>query len=250
MNLRNYYEGLAGQPQSEARMPPRVLKAAGLFQRHLKTRARLLDIGCGSGTITAFLGQSLGIREVYGIDIAGPNVESALAQGVKACRIDCNQEELPFKEKYFDAVFAGEVIEHVLDPDRLLGEIHRTLVRGGVLVLTTPNLGSWFNRLALLLGWQPLGSGTSFYHDVGRPRFLAYGGEDGGSEHLRLYTLRALKGLLQVNGFSVLGAATAPVQESNRKIAWFYQPMLAMDRVMCFSPSLAARIVIAAEYAE
>jgi SAM-dependent methyltransferase len=246
MNLREYYEGLSGQSESGGDIPPRILKAAGLFRKYLKSRARLLDIGCGPGSITAFLRQSLGIGEVYGIDISGPNVASAQALGVAAYRIDCNQDGLTFKDKYFDAVFAGEVIEHVIDPDRLLREIRRTLVSGGVLVLTTPNLGSWFNRLALLLGWQPLGSGTSFYRDVGRPRFMKFGGGEGGTEHLRLYTLRALNELLQVNGFRLLGVAAAPEKETKRKIAWFFLPVLAIDEVMCFSPSLAARLVIAA----
>lgn len=246
MNLRDYYEGLAGKSESGAAPPPRILKAAALFQAHLVTRARLLDIGCGSGVFTAFLRQSLGIGEVYGIDIADKNVESAQALGVAACRIDCNQDDLPFEDEYFDAVFAGEVIEHVLDPDRLLREIRRTLAVGGVLVLSSPNLGSWFNRLSLLLGWQPLGAGTSFYHDVGRPHFLRFGGGDGGTEHLRLYTLRALVELLQVSGFRVMRTATAPEKETNRKIAWFYLPVLAIDRAMCFAPSLAARLLVAA----
>jgi methionine biosynthesis protein MetW len=250
MDLREYYEGLARKSESGTDVPGRVLKAAGLFRKHLKARARLLDIGCGKGNITAYLRQSLGIEEVYGIDIAAANVESARTRGVTACRTDCNQDDLPFKDGYFDAVFAGEVIEHVLDPDRLLGEIRRTMVAGGVLVVTSPNLGAWFNRLSLLLGWQPLGGGTSFYHDVGRPHFLRFGGGDGGTEHLRLYTLRALNELLQVNGFQILGTAAAPEKETERKIAWFYRPALAFDEAICFLPSLAARLVVAARRPE
>jgi ubiquinone/menaquinone biosynthesis C-methylase UbiE len=108
MDLREYYEGLARKSKSGTDVPRRILKSAGLFQKHLKARTRLLDIGCGKGNITAFLRQSLGIVEVYGIDIAAANVESARTRGVTACRTDCNQEDLPFEDGYFDAIFTGE----------------------------------------------------------------------------------------------------------------------------------------------
>ena len=68
---------------------------------------------------------------------------------------------LPVEEGSFDVVVAGEIIEHVPNPDLLLREIRRALRPGGTLIVSTPNLVSWANRLLVPLGVQPLGTETS-----------------------------------------------------------------------------------------
>jgi 2-polyprenyl-3-methyl-5-hydroxy-6-metoxy-1,4-benzoquinol methylase len=96
-------------------------------------------------------------------------------------------DPLPWEASAFDAVVAGEVIEHVVNTDHLLREVARVLRPGGVLVITTPNLASLENRIRLLLGRYPMWMD----HRVS------------GAGHLRYYTPRLLRAHLAQHGFAV-----------------------------------------------
>ncbi len=224
-------------------------KAVALFHQFHLTRRRLLDIGCGTGKSTIFMKNALSFHRVYGVDIDDDYVTAARANGVEALLCNVDQQNLPFEDRYFDAVFAGEVIEHVLNPDHLLQEIRRVLSKGGLLVVTTPNLASWFNRILLLFGWQPYETGTSFCYEVGRPSLLKLG--NGLGAHLHLYTLRALKELLVAHGFEVLSMMQVRARESERETIarswrWFQKMGFLVDSLMILVPGLGHRLVVAA----
>lgn len=61
-----------------------------------------------------------------------------------------NAEKLPFKDNTFDFVIATEVIEHVRYPRRMLDEFARVLKKGGRVLLSTPNVAHFTNRVAFL----------------------------------------------------------------------------------------------------
>ncbi|OQX63349.1 MAG: hypothetical protein B5M56_03335 [Desulfococcus sp. 4484_241] len=63
-------------------------------------------------------------------------------------------EPLPFPEK-FDCIVALEVIEHLVDTDTFLENMADGLKPGGVLILSTPNLLFWINRLLMFFGQKP-----------------------------------------------------------------------------------------------
>lgn len=158
-------------------------------------KERVLDLGCGDGSFAARLSKVISVKSIHGIDRSPEAVQLALDKGVDAHLVDLDEQDIPFPDGYFDAIFAGEIIEHVFDPDRLLSEANRVLKDGGVLVITTPNLSSWFNRLFLLFGYQPLFMDVSPRHSTGHPfSFGPFG-------HVRLFTLRALLELLKLHGF-------------------------------------------------
>lgn len=113
---------------------------------------RVLDIGCFDGSIAVEIMKAG--NEVYGIDASRPAVDSAIEKGVHACVGDLNQC-LPYDDKFFDVVFAGEIIEHVFDVSLLMSEMRRVLKPGGAAVITTPNLAALGRRLMLMLGMNP-----------------------------------------------------------------------------------------------
>lgn len=248
LDLRVRYNEWEAKKPSGALVNRRVEKAASLLQRHFARVTappqRFLDIGCGVGEMALFLTEALHASEAFGVDIAPRSVDAAERRGIQASRVDLNTEDLPYEAGYFEAIFAGEVIEHLIDPDHLLQEVRRVLAPGGVVVFTTPNLASWLNRLILLIGWQPLKAGTSFNWDVGRPRFLTFGE----TQHLRTYTMRAFSELLRANGFQITATAGAPAREDERfRHPFFMKPFFLLDSLMSVFPSLSGSLIVAAQ---
>jgi 2-polyprenyl-3-methyl-5-hydroxy-6-metoxy-1,4-benzoquinol methylase len=97
----------------------------------------VLDHGCGDGVLTAMLARR-GAR-VLGLD----NSEVALRYALKrTVGLDTHYQaggvyDLPYRSEAFDCVVSTQVIEHIAEPGRLLGEIRRVLKTGGRAVITT-----------------------------------------------------------------------------------------------------------------
>jgi methionine biosynthesis protein MetW len=125
---------------------------------------RLLDIGCGDGSISVLLKEVAQAKEVYGIELSPNGAKKASQKGVNVIVFDLeelNKKRLPYPDSYFDLIFCGDIIEHIFEPSFLLKEIWRVLKKSGSCIVTTPNLASWYNRLFLLLGYQPYGTACS-----------------------------------------------------------------------------------------
>src|SRR5437867_1215784 len=127
---------------------------------------RILDVGCGDGLILSHAQESFDF-ELYGVDISKIAVENASSLGIKAQQVDISTERLPFENGTFDAVFATEVLEHLVDPDFAIVEMNRVLKENGSIVLSTPNLGAWYNRFLLLFGFQPFSIEVSTRENFG-----------------------------------------------------------------------------------
>jgi ubiquinone/menaquinone biosynthesis C-methylase UbiE len=109
---------------------------AAFFLPHLRPGMRLLDGGCGPGTVTIDFAADTDI-EVVGIDVEQNQIDlartQAAARRVSNARFEvANLYALPFSNEYFDAVFLHGVLEHVQDPVKALREVRRVLKRGGV----------------------------------------------------------------------------------------------------------------------
>jgi SAM-dependent methyltransferase len=101
---------------------------------------RLLDAGCGPGSITIGLAQAVAPGEVIGIDANSQPLEAARAAAESAGVTNVRFEQadlyrLPFEEASFDAVFAHAVLQHVPDPERAVHSLARVLKPGGVMGL-------------------------------------------------------------------------------------------------------------------
>ncbi|HET9468269.1 MAG TPA: methyltransferase domain-containing protein [Vicinamibacterales bacterium] len=87
---------------------------------------RILDIGCGDGTLTERIVRAGAI--VVGVDASEDMVDAASARGLDARLIDA--ERLPF-DREFDAVFSNAALHWVRDHDAMLAGVRRALVPGG-----------------------------------------------------------------------------------------------------------------------
>jgi len=110
---------------------------------------KLLDVGCGVGTISLEL-QQKGF-EVYGIDFSSVAVKKAREKGINAKVCDIDKDGIPFANSDFDVVWAGDVVEHVFDPIFLFQEMARVLKPTGQVLLTTPNSLNIFARTSIFL---------------------------------------------------------------------------------------------------
>ena len=196
----------------------------------------LLDVGCGDGATAAGIRERLsrgGDRPaVLGVDWADAAARAAQRRGLAVVRGSPDDERLPFRSGSVDVVVVSEMIEHVVDTDAVLAEALRVLVPGGSLVLSTPNLAAWYNRVLLAVGVQPVFSEVSLKGVYGRP-----GREVAG--HLRLFTSRALSELLGASGFVDVRLAGAPYHDVPR-------PLRPLDRILCRTPSLSSILVASA----
>jgi methionine biosynthesis protein MetW len=243
MKREKFYEAV--EPDSHSIEEPRIREVERILRRRRQPVERLLDIGCSDGAIAAFLGFLLKAKEICGVDISEKAVEEARGKGIKAHKLDMEEEGLPFEDDWFDAVFCGEVIEHLFDPDHLLDEIYRVLKPGAFCILTTPNLAGWRNRLVIMAGFQPYFSSASLSnYNVGK---VTLGIDSGaGRDHLRNFTLRGLRDLLVVHDFQIKSCRGSSLQLSGIVPRWGF-PIAFAEKLMAKIPSLATRLIIEAE---
>jgi SAM-dependent methyltransferase len=122
-----------------------------LFQEAIGTGKRVLDLGCRSGALTRHF---LDGNSVVGLDVDAAALEKAAALGIEPVQASA-EDPLPFEDASFDAVVAGELLEHLRFPDALVVEIRRVLRPGGVLVGSVPNAFRVQSRLRFLRGKPP-----------------------------------------------------------------------------------------------
>lgn len=138
----------------------------------VKDSTKILDIGCGRGTLGHYL---TGRKYIYGIDIS----ENAISEAKKILkRADCinlDQQDLPHDSAFFDIIISLDVIEHLFDPIHFLKETFRVLKPGGELILSTPNiLHEELIKSLVHTRRFPKTSGDSYPYDGGHIHFFTY----------------------------------------------------------------------------
>jgi ubiquinone/menaquinone biosynthesis C-methylase UbiE len=119
-------------PQASARLIDQFVRLSGLAPH-----ARVVDLGCGSGTFTQLL-QRAGY-DCVGLDISGKLVEVGRRKhpGIEFLQGDI--EHLPFADASFDGVLLSGVVHHFPDPSRCAAEVFRILRPQGRFVAFDPN---------------------------------------------------------------------------------------------------------------
>ncbi len=99
----------------------------------VRGRARLLELGVGTGRLLADLARAPGTRVAVGIDVSAAMLAEAARKHLAVARADAHH--LPFADARFDAVLAGGGVFRYLDAAPALAECARVLVAGGVLAI-------------------------------------------------------------------------------------------------------------------
>jgi ubiquinone/menaquinone biosynthesis C-methylase UbiE len=193
-----------------------------------------LDLGCNDGSITERIAEMVEAKEVYGVDIDDVALDKAKQRKIKTFKLDLSYDKIPLNNNSVDLVTALELIEHLINPDHILREVHRVLNSHGQFILSTPNLASYVNRLILLLGYQPYNVEVSTEFLAGVPlRAYTFTKPIG---HIRPFTLRALKEVLSYHGFKIVKVMGAPGVEPK----W----LGIIDKLFSLRASLARRLIV------
>jgi SAM-dependent methyltransferase len=225
-SLRSFYE-TPEVPLSSG--PDRARRQARMLQGVLRgtpSPASIVDVGCGDGMATDLAARANPGHRFVGLDWSSDALRQAQARGLTLVRASAESAGLPIASASADVMIMSELIEHLVDPDSVLDEAWRVLKPGGTLLLSTPNLAAWYNRGLLVLGIQPLFTEVSLRGVYGRPGSVVAG-------HLRLFTSRALLGLLTARGFSDIRLSGACYHDVPA-------PLRPLDRAFSAWPTVAS----------
>jgi SAM-dependent methyltransferase len=149
--------------------------SAGYLLPRLVATARLLDVGCGPGTITAGLAALVPDGQVIGIDRAAGVLADARAEAARSRLTNMSfgvgdAYQLGFSDDSFDVVHAHQVLQHLTDPVAAAAELRRVCRPGGLVAARDadyggmlwfpddPELDEWrtlYQRVARALGGEP-----------------------------------------------------------------------------------------------
>lgn len=212
--------------------------------RSEKDFQKMLDVGCGRGGLTRYVSAVLGISEIHGIDIDEKRLDVARNRGIIVHKIDVNTEMFPFPDQYFDLVTSFGVIEHLVYYDNLIREAYRVLKKNGFFILSMPNLGSYINRVALLLGYQP--RDVEISREI-VPGILPIYGQERCAFHLHSATLQAMKELLNFYNFQIISIKPLSPSEKTAQNRLRTKIVYILDKTLGKFSSLSRRFIILAK---
>ena len=144
--------------------------------------SKVLDIGCNEGKIRKYLIKP----DYFGADLDKKFTEKIKTEGFNAQSADLNKEEIPFKKERFDSILLLDIVEHVVDPQRLILSAKKMLNPKGKMIITLPNDYHLINKIRFLFN-KPL------TEDV----FCPYG-------HLHYFPIKLGEKFLISNGLRII----------------------------------------------
>jgi len=143
----------------------------------------ILEVGCGGGHVLRLFPES----ELTGVDVSGEMLGKALRNlaGYRARLLKGELQDLDLPTECFDKIICSEVLEHAVDPECILREMHRLLKPGGRVVITFPN-DQLVNRLKSLIRY----SGLTFLPPLRR---ISWGGDQ---YHLHVWSVPEMREFL------------------------------------------------------
>lgn len=147
----------------------------------IPTGARVIDIGCGDGSLLLYLERERNVKG-YGVDISAYAVNHARGRGVEAEVADVTDPTFAINPET-DHVIISEVLEHIADPEAVLIRLRHAGFNH--VIVTVPNTGYVEHRLRLLFGRFPV-------------QWLLHPGE-----HIRFWTIADFRATAAATGFAI-----------------------------------------------
>ena len=119
----------------------------------LPNDTRVLDVGCGDGSLMNFLVKEKNI-EVRGLELEKQNVQECIYKGLPVIQGNAETELYQFPDQSFDYVVLSQTLQAFYNPDKVLKELLRI---GKSVIVSIPNFGYWKVRTSLLFfGKMPM----------------------------------------------------------------------------------------------
>lgn len=168
-----------------------------LIERNVAPEARVLEYGAVPPVLTAALAAL--DYEISAVDLRPARFARAISSfSLEVIECDVETEPVPFADETFDVVLFNELFEHLrINPIFTLGEVHRVLRAGGLLLLSTPNLRSLRGIRNLVCRNQGHAASAGVYEQYEKLETLGHMG------HVREYTTREVSDFLARIGFGI-----------------------------------------------
>ena len=119
----------------------------------LPNNTRVLDVGCGDGSLMNLLVKEKNI-EVRGLELEKNNVQACIYKGLPVIQGNAETELYQFPNQSFDYVVLSQTLQAFYNPDKVLKELLRI---GKSVIVSIPNFGYWKVRTSLLFfGKMPM----------------------------------------------------------------------------------------------
>ena len=133
--------------------PDRILRNdLAQIAQWIPARSRVLDLGCGDGTLLHWLNHHQACSGV-GVEISDENVLACIERGVPVVQADIDQGLSMFGRGRFDVVVLAQALQATRETERVLREIGTI---GHECIVSIPNFGHWTTITSLLRGFMPV----------------------------------------------------------------------------------------------
>ena len=123
-----------------------------LIAKWIAPNSKVLDLGCGDGSLLSQLRKTHNIRG-YGVEKDDANWLKAMNNGVDVIQMDLESGLLGFEAQSFDVVILSQTLQAVLNTEAI---VHEMLRVGREVIVTFPNFGYWRHRAQILTGNMPV----------------------------------------------------------------------------------------------